>query len=497
MLRKYLFKQRTFMTTLVLSLVFYVLLMPFSAVLAANDSYVNVNRDGWTFYLDGDRIIATNGTQYAFFNDAPENEKDVDKRFNQKKDFFKQQGEAFSCGSHIDRIKTETVNRGKTETKISYKLYEEGNGGPGCGQNTGYTIGDIKVEDSVPANVKKTAAAFNYGNEPRGCPGSADIPNNANKKELNYNCPDGGAIIKGKFEKNQQLDTPKPNEDNGNDCNDVGGAFGWIICAVGSLGSEVIEILDNAIYGLLYIPMNTWQDSGVQSIWSTMRTIASVLIVLVALVGIASQVFNFDFISAYTVRKILPKLFIAVILIQLSWFLGTMAINISNTVGFSVQALITAPFEQIANSTTGAGVGAGDGWIGFADVLTIYGDSANHPEIAGGGVAALLVGGVVVAGAAAYAAGPATVLTIVLALTTAAIGLLMAFVVIALRYVLILSLLIVAPLALVAWILPNTKKWFDQWWSMFFTLLVMFPVVIAVLSFGKIAAIIIALSTGG
>ncbi|HPD99544.1 MAG TPA: hypothetical protein PKV52_04710, partial [Candidatus Saccharibacteria bacterium] len=182
MLRKYLFKQRTFMTTLVLSLVFYVLLMPFSAVLAANDSYVNVNRDGWTFYLDGDRIIATNGTQYAFFNDAPENEKDVDKRFNQKKDFFKQQGEAFSCGSHIDRIKTETVNRGKTETKISYKLYEEGNGGPGCGQNTGYTIGDIKVEDSVPANVKKTAAAFNYGNEPRGCPGSADIPNNANKK---------------------------------------------------------------------------------------------------------------------------------------------------------------------------------------------------------------------------------------------------------------------------------------------------------------------------
>jgi hypothetical protein len=471
--------------------------LPTLPVRAANDDYVNVNRDGWSFYLDGDRVIATNGTQYAFFINGPENENGVEKRFNQQKDLYKQQGESFSCGSHIDQIKIENNTRGQISTKTIYKLYEEGNGGPGCGKNPGYTIGEISVQDSTPANIKKTASTFNYGSEPLGCPGFGNIPKNADKKKLDYNCPNGGAVINGEYKKDKEIDQPKANEDNGNDCWDTGGVYAWIVCSAGSLASQVVELMDNAIYGLLYIPMDTWEDSGVESIWSTMRTIASVLIVLVALVAIASQIFNFDFISAYTVKKVLPKLFIAVILIQLSWFLATMAVTISNTIGFSVQALITAPFENIANSATTAGVGAGDGWIGFADILKIFGENADHPEIAEAGVAGLLGAGTIALGAGLALAGPAIMLTVTVTLVSAAIGLLIAFVVIALRYVLIMSLVIIAPLALVAWILPNTKKWFDQWWNMFFTLLAMFPIIIAVLSFGKIAAIIIALSAGG
>lgn len=462
--------------------------LPTLPVRAANDDYVNVNRDGWTFYVDGDTVIATNGTRYAFYK--KENTKEVAERYKQQIDYYKQPGESFKCGSHID------IRNGAA----GIRLYEEGNGGQDCGKTNDYTIGDIKFEDATP-DIKKVAAAFNYGNKPLGCPGFGDIPRNANKRDLDYNCPEGGAVINGEYKKNKTINTPNIQQaDAGADCNDVGGAFNWIICGLGSLAAEATKLIDGWIYSLLSIPVSSWESSGVKAIWESMRTISSILIVLVSLVAIASQIFNFDFISAYTIRKVLPKLFIAVILIQLSWFLGTMAVTISNTVGYSIQALITAPVEAVVNAEI-AGNGtlntAGDGWIGFADVLAIYAESANQDQLSGAGVTGIFAIGMAAAAGSAYAAGPAVILIIASALITGTVAMIVAFAVIALRYVLILALVVIMPLALVAWILPSTSKWFDKWWSMFFALLAMFPIVIAVLTFGKVAAVMIALSAAG
>lgn len=473
--------------------------LPTLPVRAANYEYVNVNRDGWTFYVDGDAVIATNGARFAFYD--KENTNEVDERYQQQEDYYKQPGENFTCGSHIDGVKVQSNARGQISTDKEFKLYEEGNGGQDCsGSKDSYTMGEINLENAT-TDIKKIAAAFNYGNKPLGCPGFGDIPKNANKKDLDYNCPEGGAVINGEYKKNKTINTPNVQQaDAGADCNDVGGAFNWIICGLGSLAAEATKLIDGWIYSLLSIPVSSWESSGVKAIWESMRTISSILIVLVSLVAIASQIFNFDFISAYTIRKVLPKLFIAVILIQLSWFLGTMAVTISNTVGYSIQALITAPVEAVVNAEI-AGNGtlntAGDGWIGFADVLAIYAESANQDQLSGAGVTGIFAIGMAAAAGSAYAAGPAVILIIASALITGTVAMIVAFAVIALRYVLILALVVIMPLALVAWILPSTSKWFDRWWSMFFALLAMFPIVIAVLTFGKVAAVMIALSAAG
>lgn len=304
----------------------------------------------------------------------------------------------------------------------------------------------------------------------------------------------------------------------GNDCGDAGFVLGWIICPIGSALAAGTQVIDNTLYSLLYIDTGSWEESGVKTAWENFRVISSVMIVLVALIGIASQVFSFDFLSAYTIRKIIPKLFIAVILIQLSWFLATMAINISNTVGFSVQALLSAPFENIAEQkggTTAVSIGeaggSGDGWIGFADVVTVYANNSSGAQgeallagatLAGGGIVAAIFSAPVLLSFAGGAAGAASVgvpavLTFLIAVFLPAfLAILTAFVVIILRVVLLLALTMVLPLALVAWILPSTKKWFDRWWGMFFALLAFFPIIITFITAGKIASLILATSAG-
>lgn len=311
---------------------------------------------------------------------------------------------------------------------------------------------------------------------------------------------------------------PTQKEDNGADCFDSGFALGWAICPIGSALAEGTRIIDDQLYSLLYIKTASWENSGVKAAWESFRIISSILIVLVALVGIASQVFSFDFISAYTIRKILPKLFMAVIFIQLSWFLAVMAINISNTVGYSIQALMSAPFEAIAQQyndgkpiSNVSASNSADGWIGFADVLVVYAKNDTGANTTGLAAAAALGGGTIVA---ALFSGPAiaTFATGVGGMATVGVGavlsflvavfipvflaLLTSFVVIIFRIVLLIALTMVLPIAIVAWILPNTSKWFEKWWAMFFALLAFFPLIIVYITAGKIASLILATGAG-
>ena len=301
---------------------------------------------------------------------------------------------------------------------------------------------------------------------------------------------------------------PSPGTEEPDDaCLSTSGGFAWIICPIGDLASQAIKVMDDLMYDLLSIPTDQWENSGAKIAWSSMVLIASSLIVLITLVGVASQVFNFDFVSAYTIRKILPKLFIGAIAIQLSWFLGTVMINISNDIGYGTQALIVTPFENVAKEVINEKKANNDpqankievdndsnGWVSFAEIMNFYYVTADHPQAA---ASATLFGGLVAVGVgigSLFLAGPAVITTLFLGLISALIAILIALVVIALRYVLVLGLLVIMPLAIAAWILPSTKKWFDRWWDMFFALLAMFPIIIAFLSFGKVAAMVIAMS---
>lgn len=161
--------------------------------------------------------------------------------------------------------------------------------------------------------------------------------------------------------------------------------------------------------------------------------------------------------DAYTIKKVLPRLVAAVILIQLSWFIFTGLISITNVVSFGLEALIAAPFGgtqnlQLENILRGANVNPG------ATILTTA-----------------AVGAVGVIGAGGFLALAVFVL----------LALVVGYFVLVLRRILLIALLITAPIAIVAWILPGTQRIWKLWWDNFSKLVLMFPLIVLMLAGGR------------
>ncbi len=203
---------------------------------------------------------------------------------------------------------------------------------------------------------------------------------------------------------------------------------------------------------------------------------------------IIAQILSLDIFSAYTVKKVVPRLVIAAILMQLSWYLFTGLIVVVNTVGIAISDVMMAPFggkDEVGNIT---------------EILSdFYANNLSAGATVNGAINAGVIGGIAyLVHANSAAAGAATGLggQLGIWLIGAAIGIaIVLFVgvsVLIMRQIGIIALLIVSPLALVAWILPGTQNFWRQWWQLFSKLLLMFPLIFILLTSGKILAWIIA-----
>lgn len=168
--------------------------------------------------------------------------------------------------------------------------------------------------------------------------------------------------------------------------------------------------------------------------------------------------------DAYTVKKVLPRLVIAAILIQLSWPLLVMLIQITNNIAWGIEGLLYAPFGGRSALDIGVLLETGAGTGSFS---------------------ALLAGGAIAGGFALVKLGALGLLSLAGAV---ALALLLAFFVLALRQVIIVALLVTAPIALLAWILPNTEKFWKLWWESFSKLLLMYPLILLLIAGGRIGA---------
>jgi hypothetical protein len=255
----------------------------------------------------------------------------------------------------------------------------------------------------------------------------------------------------------------------------------FIVCPVVRGADSFTSFVQSILYSLLRINDSPTAFNSLKAGWSQVRIISSSLIVVVALTMIVSQIFSFEFMSAYTVKKVLPRLLIAAILIQLSWFLFTTLISLVNAVGDGVAAILYTPFPVLGNAAIN-----GDA---LQTIFAEFGKHASTWQFAGGTIL-LAIGG-----SAGFAA-VGGLMGLLLAAAGIVIASLVAFVVLVLRKVLIMGLLVIAPLALVAWILPGTQKWWEKWWETFSKLLFMYPLIIGMLAFGQIAAWLAAQSAG-
>ncbi len=230
------------------------------------------------------------------------------------------------------------------------------------------------------------------------------------------------------------------------------GPLGWIMCPVINATSEALYWFDTQIKENLETEQPTDQ---IQASWSRVRNFALILLVPIMLVMVISTALGFDFIDAYTVKRALPRLAIAIILISLSYPLAEFAINIFNIIGRGVQGIMLSPWPGASSKTLA-------GYISPGQMAVIVAATTGALTLGFGVLFPLLLAG--------------------------ALGLLMAFVVLGIRRVILMLLIILAPLAIVAWILPGTEKFWKLWWSNFTKLLFMFPLIMALLAAGKIGA---------
>jgi len=246
--------------------------------------------------------------------------------------------------------------------------------------------------------------------------------------------------------------------------------LGWLLCPLTTGLLEFIEnIFNRAILPHLEVePLN--ENSGdlateaIYDIWNSFRIIANVLFVVVFLVAIFGQgLGGFQVFSAYDFRKILPRLVIGVIGIQLSWYIVGFAVDIFNVLGASVRGLLLAPVEGLQAFDYDFGA--------MADFVTTL--------TAVTGVWAVFNFAKSIKG---------YLLLIPSILLPIAVALIMALVIVLFRKMLIFVLIVASPIAFVMGILPNTEAFLRMWWEYLWKALFMYPIIIAFIAAGELTA---------
>lgn len=250
----------------------------------------------------------------------------------------------------------------------------------------------------------------------------------------------------------------------------------WILCPIFTGVAAFTTGLDGLIQGLLEYDMDMFANGGLKTGWQTFRGFALTLLVIAALVMVISQALSLSFLDAYTIKKVLPRILIAIIGISLSWEIIRFVVMFFNDIGNWIGAIIESSFGIVASDS-----GSSIFWQITGQTLT------------GAGIAI----GVGVGAPAAIASAPIWGPLVLSLLGTGAVALAIGVAVLGLRLAIITACLIIAPLAIAAWILPGTKKLWDFWQNTLMTVLIMFPIVMGFIALGKGMAYVVGATSGG
>ena len=317
-----------------------------------------------------------------------------------------------------------------------------------------------QVESNIiQANVQTCAEKAVAANKPQptagsysdilGCSGAED------RVALAKKCTDGGGTWSDKGCATSTADGTQEKET----CNISG--IGWIVCPVaafiGTVTDAVYALVENM---LVFNVPDPFGNNPLFQIWGNVRNIANIVFVLAFFAVIFSQATSMG-ISAYGIRKMLPRIIMAAILVNLSYYLCIFLVDISNIIGAGLDGIIMSALPP--SKTT-------SGEIGWSTVIT----------------SALAVG--LGAGAVAVGAGPAILSAALTFAIAALLAILVALLILVARQAILIMLIVLSPLAFAAYILPNTEDIFNKWRKMFTTMLVFYPLVAILFSGSKVAS---------
>lgn len=233
--------------------------------------------------------------------------------------------------------------------------------------------------------------------------------------------------------------------------------IGWIVCPVitflGTLNDAAFGFLNN----FLTVSPKIFSDPATKSAWEAFRNLANIAFVVAFLVIIYSQITGGG-ITNYGLKKLLPKLIVAAILVNISFYVCAVLVDLSNIVGSSTYSLLK---NDINTGTGDAGGGA------LSDIWS----KAGAVVLGAGAVVGLIA------------------LIIFAPMSFLAFGLIILILIA--RQAFVVLLIVISPLAFVAYLLPNTEDWFKKWWKSLVAMLMVFPIIALVFGGSTLASTIL------
>lgn len=258
---------------------------------------------------------------------------------------------------------------------------------------------------------------------------------------------------------------------------------GWILCAIGdflSSGTDLsFKILKSDFFGLKVDP-RFLTNASTASTWSVFRDFANSLAAVIFLIMIFSY-FTGKLMSAYDIKRLLPKFLVGIILINLSFVICQTLVEASNIIGNGVYEL----FEGASNNVWQRAEEGGKVDTTVRDVLSQ--------------VLTAPVGGAVVTGAVAaglfFTSTKASLYSVMMPIVLM-IGVIVfsLVVILSIRQIVVMMAVILSPIAFASNILPGTESFYKMWKKFFSTSLVMYPIIAILFGGGVFAGKIVSKS---
>lgn len=261
----------------------------------------------------------------------------------------------------------------------------------------------------------------------------------------------------------------------------LGGSFtnGLSSCAIETIGWVVCPTMRSiarlADYGFAYINKNflridynlTANNSGTYKAWELMRNIANGLFVVAFMVLIYSQLTGRG-AGGYNIKRMLPRLILAAVAVNLSYFLCVILIEVTNIVGDSILAIFAELSSRVGRTIMPIGGASNSSLIAaFQDgTLTVLTTSVLSKT----GVAWVLL-------------APVAAVTISIATISAVM-----LVLLIMRKTVVAMLILASPILFVAYLLPNLERFFFQGARLFVQLLVLYPIIALLLGTGQVVS---------
>jgi len=240
-------------------------------------------------------------------------------------------------------------------------------------------------------------------------------------------------------------------------CYDQVGGISWLVCPGASFLVSFIDFAYGVIENLLRVnPLPNNPQSPIYIVWEYARDITNLIFVIFFLVIIFSQITGLG-INNYGIKRMLPRLIVAAILINISYTICTLTVDLSNILGGALRDVFQNIQEAaIANGEINETVSN----TSFASIVSSI--------IGIGAVGTIIFNSTI--------GGPLGAIYFILPIIfSGAIALLSAVVTLAARQAFVFLLVMIAPAAFVCYLLPNTDKWFQKWYNTFFRMIFFYP----------------------